>query len=363
MFEKLKELVDKTKSFYSVSNTHEGEEFTTFSYRMGSYGDFKNNEHLYSLESRGITFRNTTGECVSRPMHKFFNINENPYTANIDLDDIESIEFKEDGSLMSTVKFNDTWFIKSKTSFKSDQCKLCDKFLSGAGNHVKVQIDRYLKLYPNRTINFELVSPLNQIVLMYSQTSLRILNIRDNQTGEYFSPLDYFDLSMCVNVLEVDNKPEFVSNIHNLSEVDGKFIEGYVVKLNSGQWFKVKTDKYVLIHRAVGGISSRKAMLDVILHNAVDDFKSNCKDSIELIKPLVEMELVVIKYYNNMVQSVEDFTTHYSNLNRKEFAILAKKVYPEWHGLIMSQFNKKHVDYSKWMTKYYLDSYYKQEVL
>ena len=52
-------------------------------------------------ECRGITFRLDTGDLISRPFHKFFNINEKPFTqaAKIDWQNIIYISEKIDGVL------------------------------------------------------------------------------------------------------------------------------------------------------------------------------------------------------------------------------------------------------------------------
>ena len=63
--------------------------FTVACYMFSSAGTF---DDKWSQECRGIVF-NSTGEVVSRPLHKFFNVNERESTlvANIPWDNIARI--------------------------------------------------------------------------------------------------------------------------------------------------------------------------------------------------------------------------------------------------------------------------------
>lgn len=274
---------------------------------------------------------------------------------DLDLSSIESIEVKEDGSLMSTVLYGDTWFIKSKTSFKSMQCELAMDYLNSDGMDLNNQISEYLKTYPNRTINFELVSPKNQIVLLYTDTKLKILNVRDNITGKYYNIDEIGSPDLSVKLFnDYDLNGDFINGIYEMSDT---LIEGFVIKLKSDIWFKVKTDKYSALHRAISQITNPKKRLDVILNDAADDIKCNFRESPELLKPLLDMEPIVMGYYNHMVATVERFNLDNIKLSQKDFAILAKSEHPHWMGLIMSLRNNKEIQYYKWMMKYYLDLY------
>jgi len=353
-FEKLKQLVATSEAFYSVENEWGGEIFTTFTYRLAAYSEFKDNEHLGSLEARGITFRNSDGKCVSRPMGKFFNLLENPYTESVDFNDVDVIQVKEDGSLISTVNTGYEFMLKSKTAFYSDQAKLATRYLKGDVVYYHL-VSNYLKDNPTHTINFEICSPENRIVLMYHNTQLVILNIRDNDTGEYYNIPENLQ-PYEADYLTASNPEHFINSIYEMTENEhGNLIEGFVIKLKSGLWFKVKTDKYSALHRAIDQIKLPKHMLEVILLDAADDIKVCFKDTPDLLQPLLDMEKQVIPFFNNMVTIVEDFYVSGGELTQKEYAIKAKELLPHWHSLLMSIRNGKKVDYRRWMVKHYLD--------
>ncbi len=76
---------------------------------------------------RGIMFEmdgDTPIRIASRPMEKFFNLNENPMTMGIDISDVEYIMDKADGSLVSSYVDDGYLYLKSKTSLYSDQVRL-----------------------------------------------------------------------------------------------------------------------------------------------------------------------------------------------------------------------------------------------
>ncbi|WP_223673137.1 hypothetical protein, partial [Proteus terrae] len=76
--------------------------FLIFNYRLTSYSDFKDNEHLGSLNLRGIAFLESGERFLS--FHKFFNYNENPYT-QFPIQEDEVIEAREkiDGSVIHPI--------------------------------------------------------------------------------------------------------------------------------------------------------------------------------------------------------------------------------------------------------------------
>ena len=110
-----------TKFFYKDFVSSMGTKFRVFSYHIASYTDWT---QPGSLECRGIMFEMDFDKPVriaSRPMHKFFNLNENPFTMNLDLSKAEFAMTKEDGSLVSSYIDKGYVYLKSKTSIFSDQ--------------------------------------------------------------------------------------------------------------------------------------------------------------------------------------------------------------------------------------------------
>ena len=193
LFNNLMELCkdSQRKFFYSDDVSASGRTYRIFSYNYASYSDWLLPD---ALECRGIMFE-MDGEkpvrIASRPMEKFFNLNENPFTMNIDLNDVDYILTKEDGSLVSTYLDGDEILFKSKGSIKSEQALMANGILMNI-NHHRLR-DRLKELAEDGfTANFEFVAPTNRIVLAYQEMKIILLNVRENETGEYISYDDIY---------------------------------------------------------------------------------------------------------------------------------------------------------------------------
>lgn len=161
--------------------------YRVFSYRLASYTDFCLPN---ATESRGIMFE--LGEegnpirLASMPMNKFWNVNENLFTMNLDFKNPKQIMLKMDGSLISTYIHKDDLMLKSKTSLSSEHARNAMKYLSKKRDLQDTLLELTTLEY---TVNMEYTSPEPnmRIVIGYQEPKLTILNIRDNRTGEYVS--------------------------------------------------------------------------------------------------------------------------------------------------------------------------------
>jgi len=103
-------------------------------------------------------------------------------------DDVKHLEIskvanKEDGSAIRFLLINGVLIAKTKFSLESEQADLAMSVV----NSNKQLKDFILKtLETNLAALFEIVSPMNKIVLSYNETSLRLLQLRDENTGKYF---------------------------------------------------------------------------------------------------------------------------------------------------------------------------------
>ena len=125
--------INPETGFYSVDQKDaENNVYRIFSYRLiGSYANFLLPN---AMNCRGTMFVNDDGDwklsCL--PMKKFFRLNENPITMNLDIDHQDwEIEEKLDGSLISSfIKPDGSWDVKSKTSINSDHAKFARSLLA-----------------------------------------------------------------------------------------------------------------------------------------------------------------------------------------------------------------------------------------
>ena len=187
--EECQEIVSRTEAFYCTKREVQGFEIELYDYRLASYHDFfPENENKNYSELRGLCFVNNNGTWERNIlMQKFFNLNETQDWMYEDVKDkkVDMVQVKEDGSVISFIKLpNENVVAKSKMSFESDQAIMAQEIYD---NSKELQSLVLSIMSDNKTAIFELISPFNQIVLPYNETKLVLLQIRDNNTGNYLT--------------------------------------------------------------------------------------------------------------------------------------------------------------------------------
>ena len=218
--ERCQEIVKNSEAFYCTEKVVEDQNVELYDYRLASISDFVDND---AFELRGLTFVQLDNGEWRREllMQKFFNYGQTLGWMPEDLDNkkIASVANKEDGSIISFVKFsNGKVRAKSKMSFESEQAVMAQELYD---NHPILLefIEECMKL--NKTPIFELVGYNNCIVLNYSMPSeLRLLQVRDNETGEYWTRSDIDNLTKSTGI-----KVTKTYNLKELEKVASKYTE------------------------------------------------------------------------------------------------------------------------------------------
>lgn len=352
-------LVESNEAFFFADHERNGKTFRIFNYRMCSYTDMCIPS---AQECRGHMFEIYQGEVgstaavalVSLPMSKFFNLYENPFTMDLDLTTVVDVMIKDDGSLISTYFDGDRLRLKSKGSLASEQA---------------VDAEAYLEHYPffhaeladlnkrGYTVNMEWMAPHNRIVIGYQKPYLSVLNIRSMEDGSYLEYEDFDNVAWPASqirdrwigreAVRKENMAEFVASIPDMNE-----IEGYVVKLESGQYVKIKTNWYLALHHTKDNINSPRRLFECVLEEATDDMKSLFHDDQAALDIIMAMETYVEEKYNHMVDSVEKFYEANKDLDRKDYAILGQKeIDPMYFGLVMLKYTGKDFSYKEFLKK------------
>ncbi|WNL62956.1 RNA ligase [Citrobacter phage Ci1] len=340
---KLTEDKDESKFFFKDAFTSLGTKVRVFSYHIASYSDWLLPD---ALEARGIMFEMNAKDqpvrIMCRPMQKFFNLNENPMTMNLDLSEILFYMTKEDGSLISTYQDQGYLFLKSKTSVESDQVQQASAWLN---QPINASFKEALKDVTNqdKTVNMEWVSPENRIVLGYSEPALIVLNIRDNKTGEYLDPQTIFRINglrgNVVQMFEPDADPE--AWVKRTRESIG--IEGYVAVMKNNI-FKLKTDWYCSLHHTKDSISNPKRLWECCAENATDDLRQMFEADKVSLERINEFDQLYADSFSEALCYVKNFYDKHRGQDRKSFAVagqIATKEDDKRHlfGLIMLTFN------------------------
>jgi RNA ligase len=336
--------------FFFKDHTLDDKMYRIFNYRLASYSQWLEKG---ALECRGIMYEVSGAEStlVSRPMEKFFNLNENPLSMELDLDTIEEVFEKADGSLISTYLHNNTLKLKSKGSLSSDQAVAAMEWLNHPCRAELQQTIEFAALN-GFTCNLEWCSPDNRIVIGYEESQLKLLNVRHNSSGEY----DQYNYQMICDMFHigVETKPldVYVPKIKDGTVRDEVGVEGYVMVLTNGQRIKVKNDWYISLHHTKDSVNSPKRLFHAVLEDGSDDLRSMLSFDPLAIKMIDEMETYVFSNYNKMIRVAESFHSDNISFDRKQYAIKAKEDL-ETHvfGLAMQLYTGNEPDYKKSFAK------------
>lgn len=310
------------EAFYYVDQEGvDGAEYRIFLYRLASYTDFL---LPGALESRGIMYRNDPVKgwvLVSRPMQKFFNWNENPFTMDVDLTKIEYAMVKEDGSLISTyIGADGILRLKTKGSLHSEQAIAATKWIYNGTPFSVDLLERVQKAEElGYTVNMEWTSPLNRIVVAYSTERLIVLNARDRETGNYMAREDV-ERFFGPHAVEISNLM-----VHDVAKALGT--EGIVAFFGDAadpQFMKVKAEAYLKLHRLKDGVNQPNALFEAVVGDVVDDLRSSFVDDPAVQLMIDTMQKMVSEAYNHFEHAVTMCFMKYKNLDRKDFAIAAR---------------------------------------
>lgn len=350
------------ESFFYKDFTLDDKIYRVFNYRLASYSDFLLPS---ALECRGVMFEIDKNcnyvNLVCRPMIKFFNLNENPFTSDLVLSakTVSTIYEKADGSLISIFLHNGELRLKTKASLDSEQVIDATKWLNLPRNELFRKALHKLAL-DNYTVNMEWVSPLNRVVLLYPEPRLVILNIRHNYTGEYFS---LGDISAelqpyVINEVHCEDLSKFINDVPAMLD-----IEGFVILLKSGQRIKIKTLEYLRKHRCKESVDNTKALIENILYETIDDVKSLFVDNEFILNRIRDVENIVIPKYNHIESTVTNFYNASKELNRKDYAIKGMAELGNLFHLAMALYVYGSADVKQFCMKYYKEVFDVEEAV
>lgn len=343
------------EAFYFVDQTWLTFRFRIFLYRLASYTEFQKPN---ALECRGHTFRideqGNALEMASHVMQKFFNLDENPFVMGLDLSGVSAIWDKLDGSLISTVKVDDQFILKSKGSLNSTQAQDATKLLYSAEydellTFIKASVNFY-----NYTVNMEYMAPDNRIVIGYAKPTLKVLNVRDNRDGSYIEANDYI-LSEKFRVAShpIPECPKTWA--YSVADMQDD-IEGYVF-LVDGQLVKVKTDKYKALHHTKDSINVPRRLFEACVTGGADDLRSMFATDALACSQIDDMMEKVSKIYNHLHMYVHGFYNVHKQSDRKTYALAGQAdsqlMKDGTFSLAMNLYLGKEADVEAFMVKNY----------
>jgi RNA ligase len=327
--------------------------FRIFNYRLASYTQWL---HPGALECRGVMFLMDSEfknpmSMMSWPFEKFFNLNENPMTMGLDMNDVRSIQAKMDGSLISTFYFDGHVRVKSKGSLHSDQAVAAQRLLESPKWDALYNALEQHVMFMDHTVIMEYTAPDNRIVVPTEEPTLTVLAVRDNRTGKYVGDLHGYMVEYMTDEIINDVGEDIPAFIEDIPKMTG--IEGFVLTMASGQRVKIKTDWYAALHHLKDSINSQRRLFECAVNDATDDLKAQFWDDLQAVAMINHMEAKVASIYNHMVDQVERFYQRNKHMERKDFAIKGQAELDKLcFGLVMAKYSGKEVDYKATLIKH-----------
>jgi len=225
-------------------------------------------------ECRGLIFDTATGDILSRPYHKFFNVGERDETQfdKIDWNMPHVILEKLDGSMIRPIPTPEGFRLATKAGV-TDVAMNAEYFIADKHNYAEFI---HTMTYNVMTPIFEWCSRSNRIVIDYPEDKLVLTGVRNIIDGTYLPYNKIVELAQLFEIPVVKSlqsqedttvvDDELIENIRQWD--DG---EGVVIRFDNGHMIKVKADEYILRHRSKEQINSEKNIIQVILNDAVDD--------------------------------------------------------------------------------------------
>jgi RNA ligase len=216
-------------------------------------------------ECRGLIF-DTEGNIMSRPYHKFFNVNEKEETQahRLDLTRAHTVMDKLDGSMIRPVRMHGMIRLATKMGV-TDIAIEAEQLLD---------VDQYAWLedmmIDGFTPIFEYVAPTNKIVVEYTEPKLILTGVRETVSGEYRS------------LRQWDAPFELVRTDSNVHDFDAYLAfkrgetnrEGDIIRFADGHMVKVKNDWYVQIHKTKDIVRVDRNIVELVLNETIDDTRA-----------------------------------------------------------------------------------------
>lgn len=290
-------------------------------------------------ECRGITFDAASGAIVSRPLHKFFNVNERPDVTVDLLGDVREhvVIEKLDGSMVRPLFIGGglRWGTKMGVT---DTAMLAEEFAADKPQYrAFAEACREAHLTPV----FEFCSRRARIVVDYPEDQMVLLAVRGLFSGKYVARSGLETLAREYGIPVVgswggnDGSDALIQRVRNMDTG-----EGIVLNVGGGHAVKIKADAYVQLHKAKDHLRTEMDLLDLVFNERLDDvlpiLSNDEQDRVWQFLRRFNSELARVG--DRIDESFDASKVLYSE--RKDFAIDSIMAQP-WKGRVLDLWNGK----------------------
>ncbi len=283
------------------------------------------------MECRGIKFC-SQGLILARPFRKFFNYGERG--SDLPVWRPHYITEKLDGSMVHPVLLDNKDFFLMTRKGHTDVAQKAERYIMGTD----VRYIPFCKamLRGQWTPIFEYTGPNNRIVLRYEQEGLHLLALRHTINGSLMARATLVAIAEPYGVppvpipsilsIGIKNVEEFVKHTRELTDA-----EGYVIYFDDGYMVKIKAEDYVLKHRALDDLGSKRKVVALCCQGFVDDVlpilsEPDAKELLEFNDALMQEVNEIMWQAKNLGQMVKT-----GAMSRKHWAITyAPGIEPPW---------------------------------
>lgn len=275
--EEAQAIVAGNEAFTTAVHEVEGVKVHDFGYLLPGYMDFErplaDRPELKAYELRGLTFVERADGTVTRHLMlaKFHALNQTTGHMMKDVAGRRIVEAMEklDGSLVRFVPLGDgKAAARTKTSFRGKHARLAKALLDASPEMAAFVAEAHeAGLAPI----FELLSPEFSIVVPYGEERLRLIQIRDEATGDLVTVGDHpLVLRHGIETAVVPG----IRTVEDLLDMQATMrgVEGWVVRFDDGSLMKIKTTWYEDMHDfGFEKNRSTKKLLALVLNETMDD--------------------------------------------------------------------------------------------
>lgn len=346
LFKGLTGLVKNYPEFHDKDQKVEGGVFKTFNYTLAGYEQFRNNE--YAKDCRGAMFfvpdnENQEVSLVALPMKKFFSIGEgmpNEVKAR-NAKDIKEAFVKEDGSLITSYvsPIDGELHFKSKGNADYVNMAALEKALN---EDLKKEL-KEIYIVNDICVDMEFTSPENRVIKEYKDYNVSILKARTLKNGENIDIRAEEFMKKFPAIAEKLVKKVEIKDI----DLKRKDIEGFVVVMNNGEMFKLKTLPYLSMVSAINFQSKDKLpsnLYSAAVNEMMDEVRTllhykNRSETFPIDKLLLQADLIEAyaqKTYIPMKKEILAFVENNKDLSDNEFTEKAKKECSKYMAPVMT---------------------------
>lgn len=291
-------------------------DYTVVKYNVAFEDTFKGENAPLKREARGLVF-DRKGQLISRPYHKFFNVNELEETQhhNLPWNDPHVLLDKVDGSMVRPLVFPEYPGVRLATKAGiTDVSMKAEEYLYGEMESVYVDW-----LYNQSKCGFtpilEWWHPENAIVVNYGEKPFFVLTaMRETVTGKYV-PLD-----------QIDTPFDKVKTVEWEYLDKNQGIEGVVVRWDNGHMVKVKTEWYVRLHKLKDKFDNDFALWQTFVNGELDDIVSMLPES-DKDRLYVRVNELKRAMDNNVQRILVDIGK-FNNSDPKTYALSEERICP-----------------------------------